>query len=137
MDADLRRQRYVGDAISTASPAKLVTMLYDRLVRDLQVAEAALTTRDLAAANANLTHAQEIVFELRSSLKPELWDGGPALASLYAFVLSELIAANVAKDVTKVAACRALVEPLRDAWHEAANALASQPALIDRVPATV
>ena len=72
MDADIRRQRYVGDAISTASPAKLVTMLYDRLVRDLQVAEAALSTRDLAAANANLTHAQEIVFELRSSLKPDM-----------------------------------------------------------------
>lgn len=125
MDAALRRQRYVDDALETASPARLVTMLYDRLARDLATAETAIASGDRAAASANLTHAQDIVLELRSSLKPELWDGGPALASLYAFMLSELIAANVQKDAARVAAVRELVEPLRQAWHEAANQAAA------------
>lgn len=133
MDAALRRQHYVGDAVSTASPARLVTMLYDRLVRDLSTAEAAIADRDTALASANLVHAQEIVLELRSSLKPELWEGGPGLASLYAFLVSELIAANVRKDAARVVACRKLVEPLRDAWHEAANLAATQ----QPVPAAV
>lgn len=121
MDAALRRQRYVDDAITMASPARLVTMLYDRLVRDLCSAEAAIDSGDAAEVSRNLVHAQEIVLELRSSLKPELWEGGPALASLYAYLVSQLIAANVAKDAGKIRACRALVEPLRDAWHAAAG----------------
>ena len=35
------RNRYVQDAVSTVTPAKLVTMLYDALTRDLQLAEQA------------------------------------------------------------------------------------------------
>src|SRR5688500_3394983 len=105
MDAALRRQHYMEDAVATASPAKLVTMLYDRLVRDLMTAEGAIVARDLALASDNLTHAQDIVMELRSSLKPELWDGGPALAALYVFLHTELIDANVKKDAAKVASC--------------------------------
>ena len=35
MNASMIRNRYVGDSVATASPARLVTMLYDRLVRDL------------------------------------------------------------------------------------------------------
>ena len=42
MNASMIRNRYVGDSVATASPARLVTMLYDRLVRDLVTAEAAL-----------------------------------------------------------------------------------------------
>lgn len=133
MDAALRRQHYVGDAVLTASPARLLTMLYDRLVLDLTTAEAAVRGGDVTLTNATLTHAQDIVMELRSSLKPELWDGGPGLASLYAFLLTELIAANVQKDADKVASCRALVEPLRDAWHQAAAVVAAE----QRVPAAV
>jgi flagellar secretion chaperone FliS len=43
------------------------------------------------------------------------------LANLYLWLHGELIAANVAKDAARVAGARALIEPLRDAWHEAAR----------------
>jgi flagellar secretion chaperone FliS len=134
MNASMIRNRYVGDSVTTASPARLVTMLYDRLVRDLTTAEAALDAGDLEAASNNLIHAQEIVWELAAGLDPTKWSGGPALAALYQFILKELLEANVKKDVDKVASVRDLVEPLRDAWHQAAelsfasNALAAMPA---------
>lgn len=131
MSLQTMQQRYVGESIATASPARLVTMLYDRLVRDLMMGEAALAVGDFAAANAQLTHAQEIVWELRSGLDTSVWSGGPALASLYQFLIVELLAANVGKEAERVAACRALVEPLRDAWHQAAEAAAA-----GRVPAS-
>ena len=115
-----RTARYVDDTVATASPAKLVVLLYDALVRDLQQAEQAIGSGDVQTVNDRLGRAQEIVAELRSSLDPSAWDGGPALASLYAYLLTELVAANVKKDAAKVAACRTLVEPLRAAWHEAA-----------------
>jgi flagellar secretion chaperone FliS len=116
--------RYVTDTVATVSPARLVTMLYDSLVNDLVRAEQALGGTDRQEVNERLLHAQAIVTELRVSLDVSAWEGGPALAGLYDFVLRELIDANVNRDAAKVAACRELVEPLRDAWHQAATQVA-------------
>ncbi len=120
MTTSAMRERYLNDSISTASPARLLVMLYDRLVLDLVQAEEALTAGDRTAAGAPLMHAQEIILELRSTLKLDVWDGAQGLADLYGFLLPELISANVKGDVGKVASSRQLVEPLRDAWREAA-----------------
>ena len=134
MNASMIRNRYVGDSVTTASPGRLVTMLYDRLVRDLVAAEAALVAADLEGANNNLIHAQEIIWELAAGLDPTKWSGGPALAALYQFMLAELLEANVKKDTDKVVSVRGLVEPLADAWRQAAelgsatNAFAAIPA---------
>ena len=114
------RNRYVQDAVSTVPPARLVTMLYDALVKDLALAEKAITERDFQAAHDRTIHAQEIVLELQSGLDVTKWDGGPGLMSLYHFVHRELIDANVRKDVRKLASVRQIVEPLRQAWHQAA-----------------
>ena len=119
------RNRYVQDAVSTVTPAKLVTMLYDALVRDLAIAEKALTERDLQTAHDRLIHAQEIVLELQAGLDVTKWEGAPALMSLYHFIYRQLVDANVRKDVTKVTSVAATVEPLRSAWHQAAGSSAA------------
>jgi flagellar protein FliS len=129
MSLQAMQQRYLGESVTTASPAKLVTMLYDRLVRDLVVAEAALTSGDFATANTQLIHAQDIIWELLAGLDTTAWSGGPGLASLYQFLIGELLGANVAKDAQRVATCRGLVEPLRDAWHKAAEQVATTGAV--------
>jgi flagellar secretion chaperone FliS len=115
------RSRYAREAVTTASPVRLVTMLYDRLVRDLDDAELAISLANPQAAHARLRHAQDIVQELSTSLDVSQWDGGPGLQSLYTWLLERLVAANVSKDAAVVVECREVVEPLRDAWHEAAN----------------
>jgi len=122
MTASHLRDRYLQDSVNTASPGKLLLMLYDRLVLDLMKGEEALRAEDREQAHERITHAQEIVLELRTSLDVDAWSGAPALANLYGWMLTELIGANIAKDADRVAACRALVEPLRDAWREAAAA---------------
>lgn len=113
--------RYKSNNVMTASPAQLVTLLYDRLVLDLQRAEGAAIAGDHAVCTDNVAHAQEIIMELRASLDVSKWSGGPGLAELYSFLLRELIAANVAKDAARIATCREIIEPLRDAWHQAAT----------------
>ena len=122
MTAPHLRDRYLQDSINTASPGKLLLMLYDRLVLDLMKGEEALRAGDREESHERLTHAQEIVLELRTSLDVDAWSGAPALANLYGWMLTELIGANIARDADRVVACRALVEPLRDAWREAAAA---------------
>jgi|SRR4051812_4490737 flagellar protein FliS len=116
------RDRYLRDSVSTASPAKLLIMLYDRLILDLAKGEEALRSGEREAANDRITHAQEIILELRTSLDVEAWSGAPGLANLYGWLLTELIGANIGRDADRVAACRALVEPIREAWNEAASA---------------
>lgn len=117
------RSRYAREAASTASPARLLTLLYDRLVRDLVLGCNALEAGEIERAHNELVHAQSIVIELRASLNLDLWDGARSLAELYDYLLQELIAANINKDWAKANACREIVEPLRDAWHEAADSL--------------
>lgn len=124
MSAASLRARYVGDAVTTASPQRLLVMLYDRLALDLERAETALVAGDRQEAGTQLQHAQDIVFELRSSLQVDVWDGGPRLAALYGWLITEMLQANVKGDRNRVAACRQVVEPLRDAWRQAAASLA-------------
>ena len=120
MTSPALRDRYLADSVSTASPGKLLVMLYDRLVMDLVQGEEAMRAGDRERSGERLTHAQEIILELRTTLDLDAWDGAPGLANLYGFLLTELIGANVRRDADRVAACRGLVEPLRDAWREAA-----------------
>lgn len=127
MTSPALRARYLNDSIATASPARLLVMLYERLLLDLAQAESALAAGDREVAGQRLMHAQDIVVELRASLKMDVWDGAAGLSQVYGFLLSELIAANVRSDLVKVTACRELVEPLLDAWRQAATA-ATAPA---------
>ena len=115
--------RYLADSLATASPAALLVMLYDRLLLDLGRAEQAQLDGDRQVANASLLHAQDIVHELLATLRVEAWEGGPGLRSLYAWLLQELMGANVTCDASRTAACRTeVVEPLADAWRQAAAA---------------
>jgi flagellar protein FliS len=127
MTSPAMRARYLGDSVSTASPARLLVMLYDRLVLDLSQAEAALGASDRDQASEKLLHAQEIVLELRATLDESVWDGATGLAQIYGWVLNQLIEANVKGNVKKVVECRGLIEPLRDAWREAAMSTIDTP----------
>ena len=116
------QQRYRDDAVLSASPERLLTMLYDRLVLDIERGEAAQRAGDWPESSAQLLHAQAIVAELSSSLK-DTWDGASGLRGLYAFLSRTLIDANVGRDPDLARSCRDLVAPLRDAWHQAADAV--------------
>jgi len=119
------RQAYASDSVTT-TPERLIPMLFDRLVRDLVGGEQAITDGDREAANEQLCHAQLIVAELLASLDLEAWSGAPQLAQLYAWLMQQLLHANVNQDVELVQHCRRLVEPLAETWHAAAAEVARQ-----------
>jgi flagellar secretion chaperone FliS len=123
---------YNRDSVLSASPARILVMLYDRLLLDLARAETAQLGEDWPTASAQLVHAQDIVIELMNSLKPEVWDGGPGLLALYGYVLQTMLAANGGHDVAKTRECITLLEPLRLAWHEAALKVAMHEAAVRR-----
>lgn len=114
------RAAYLDASIATASSARLLVMLYDRLVLDCRRALDAQRAGDHATAHQQLLHAQDIVLELNASLKVDLWEGGPALASLYDHLHSQLVRANVKRDSAVTEACLAMATDLGETWREAA-----------------
>jgi flagellar protein FliS len=120
MTTQALRNRYVSDSVATAPPSRLLVMLYDRLVLDLMIAGQSLEQGDRHTASGRMQHAQEIIMELRATLDTSAWSGGPGLASLYSYLITELVQANVTGDRSKVEAVQSFAEQLRDAWREAA-----------------
>lgn len=111
------------------SKPQLLVALYERLVRDLVGAEEAIPGRDFETASKNLQHAQDIVLALDEALDRDAWATADQLGSLYRYLYTQLLRANVAKDVALVRECRSLVEPLVEAWREAAAAVAAGAAV--------
>jgi flagellar protein FliS len=115
------RNKYVTDSVTTMSPGQLIVALYDRILLDLEKALSGLADTDVYATHTALTHAQEIVHELLTSLDVKQWPGGASLAAVYRRVQDLLVAANINKDAAPILECKAMLVPLRDAWREAAG----------------
>lgn len=120
---------YLRDNVETASPGRLVVMLYDRLALDLERAETACAKGDVQTAHDTLVHAQDVLAELYATLDVDAWPPAHHLAETYEFLIEELYAANISKDGPKVAACRRVIAPLHSAWREAAGVIDPPAAL--------
>jgi flagellar secretion chaperone FliS len=120
------RATYMDASIATASPARLLVMLFDRLVLDVQRGLDAQRRGDHEDTHRQLTHAQDIVMELQASLRVEDFKGGDDLAALYGFLHRQLVMANIRKDATITGQVLTLVTDLCDTWRQAALLSATQ-----------
>lgn len=120
------RSAYMGASVATASPARLLVMLCERLVLDVHRGYDAQVAGATEEANRHLIHAQDVLLELRTSLRTDTWEGAEQLGHLYDFLHSELVRANVRKDPEMTRRCLPLVEQICDAWREAALSAATR-----------
>jgi flagellar protein FliS len=114
---------YGATAVSTASPGVLVLMLFDGALRFISRAEYGFGLESLARRNEeihnNVVKAQLILRELQASLDLEVEGELPQqMYALYDFMISQLLAANVRKDVEPLRAIQPMLVDLRDAWDE-------------------
>ncbi|OGR04324.1 MAG: flagellar export chaperone FliS [Deltaproteobacteria bacterium RIFOXYA12_FULL_61_11] len=110
---------YASTQVTTASPQKLVLMLYDGAVRFLQSAKGHLERKDHAAYGENILKAQRIFIELKKGLDHR--QGGEISANLerlYDFVDYQLGIASIRKDASMVDEALKVVLELRSAWGE-------------------
>jgi flagellar protein FliS len=126
MSTDPARSRYLADAVATATPAKRIVLLYDRLWLDIQRGKAAQESSAPLDGRDPLLHAQQIVAELLGSLNTEAWPGAHDLASLYSYLLRELIEAVVSPHLGRLEAAGKIVCDLRSSWQEAEVQLQTQ-----------
>jgi flagellar protein FliS len=118
------RAAYMDASVATADPSRLLVMLCDRLVLDVQRALGAQVARHHETAHHQLVHAQAIVTELRVSLDPDGFQGGAELAALYDYLYQQLILANIRRDSAVTEECLQIVTQVADTWREAALSLA-------------
>lgn len=115
---------YKETQIKTASQGKLIIMLYDEALRQIDTAatELASNTPSLDAVSNALVKAQDLVTELIVSLDFER--GGEiarGLFSLYLFFNKQLIDANIRKDAEPLKEVHRMLTELRAAWVEIAG----------------
>jgi flagellar protein FliS len=114
------RSTYRTNSIATASPARLLVMLFERLVLDAERGQAAIAAGHHEEANRQLQHAQAIVSELQATLDVDGMPAGRELLSLYDYLQRKLIAANVERDEVAAAEAVWLAKDLCDTWRQAA-----------------
>ncbi|KRC59698.1 MULTISPECIES: flagellar export chaperone FliS [unclassified Nocardioides] len=117
---------YRENSVATASPARLLVMLVERLVLDGERALAAQQAGDWPAAHQHLLHAQDVVAELEASLDVDRMPAGKQLAALYQYLRGLLVEANVRRDAATTEEALGLSRQLCDTWREAAMAAAIQ-----------
>ena len=121
--------------VASASQEKLVTVVFDQLVVNLERARIAMERQDLELRVSSLSRSRNIVSELLGTL--DFDKGGQIatqLADLYQFMLYELVDIGQRGDVVTMRKLVNVASNLRDGFKGAADQLASQPAL-NRVPA--
>ncbi|GAA1528742.1 flagellar export chaperone FliS [Nocardioides humi] len=111
---------YRDNAVATASPARLLVMLVERLVLDVQRGLAAQEAGQWSEAHEHLLHAQDIVIELESSLDIDRMPAGRQLAALYEYLRGRLVLANVRRRTSLTEEALDLSRQLCDTWREAA-----------------
>ncbi len=105
--------------VMTASQGRLVVMLYDEAIKQIDVASSCLdqNSKQLDIVHNAIVRAQEVVTELMVSLDFE--QGGDIarnLFNLYIYFHNQLMEANVSKDIKPLREVRDFLATLRDAW---------------------
>ncbi len=110
---------YKKNQILTASPKKLIELLYSGAIKAIRLAEMGADKQEFAQVNQQMIKAQEILLELMSSLNMEI-EGELAknLNDLYFYMHSKLIQANVEKNVAEMIQVRRMLQELLDTWKE-------------------
>ena len=123
MQYDKIAKSYKAQSVQTASPGKLVLMLFDGYLRFTTAAKNAFNEEDITKKNEginnNLIRAQNIVTELQSSLDMSVPGELPGtLYRLYDYVLHQLQQANLQKKSETIDEADKVITELREAWAE-------------------
>jgi len=110
---------YLQNQVMTATPKKLIILLYDGCIKFMNLAERAILDKKLEDAHVNLIKVQNIVLELKATLN---FEDGAAIAeeldTIYGHLHAALVKANIDKDAAQVKKCCGIMQDLRASWVE-------------------
>ena len=105
--------------VATASPHRLIEMLFEEFLASCSRARGAIRERNVQEKGRAIGRAVRIIEEgLRAGLNMK--DGGElaqVLQDLYGYVNVRLTQANLNSDEAAIAECIGLIQPIYDAWR--------------------
>lgn len=113
-------KQYQQTQVQTASPEKLLIMLYDGAIQFLNKARMAMQNKDIEGTHNNILGAQRIISEFMNTLNLEA--GGEVaqnLYNLYEYLHYRLVQANIKKDVEMVDEVLVHLKDLKQTWEQA------------------
>jgi len=119
MYSNIGLRRYRETDISSMSREKIIVLLYEKMVSDLNEALSAIADGRRVDMTKRINHSQRIVTELRSALNHDVGgDIARNLDSLYDFLFHEHLQVLVDQDPAHVHNCLGVIAPLLDAWRK-------------------
>ena len=125
--------QYKENSIFTASPEELTLMLYNGLVKFIMRGIDSIEKKNIQEAHTNIIKAQNIVSEFMNTLDMNYEISG-SLSSIYDYMLSRLIDANVAKDKEILEEVLGFAKVLRDTWEQAMKISKKQGKKLESAP---
>jgi len=112
-------QAYQRSKYDTASPHKLILMLYEGAIRFSSQAIKAMENSDILLTNSSLQKAQDIIYELMACLNHK--QGGEIannLQNLYLYIIDLLVKANTTKNPSTIEEAITLIKDIKSAWEQ-------------------
>lgn len=109
---------YQTNSVTTALPQDLTLMLYEGLIKFTMLAKRNIENGLIQEKNTNIQKAQAIIMELQLTLNQSI-ALSKDLNSLYDYMQSRLIDANVQNDVVAIEEVLGFAEEFRETWKEA------------------
>ena len=115
---------YRNSAVQTASPAKLLIMLYDGAIRFINAGIEGISVDDYQKANTNLGKAQSIISELSATLDRSM-PISSNLEALYEYITHLLMKSNIDKNEAPAKEALGYLKEMRETWAEASKVVSS------------
>lgn len=125
--------QYKQTSVETASPEKLILMLYDGAIKFINQAKISMDEKNIEEINKALIKTQNIISELIIGLNMDTGEIARNLYNLYDYFQRRLVEANTKKDTGILDEVLGYLEELRDTWAEAAAKIKSSSGVVNGV----
>ena len=105
--------------VNTASPGKLILMLYQGAIKALKKAVDLIDRKEYGEKGDQLIKAQDIIMELNLALDMKTGDIAESLHQLYMYAYRKLVVANLEIDKEGSQEVIGMLENLYEAWEVA------------------
>ena len=114
-------QAYQESAVLTATPERLVVMLYDGAHRFLFQAAVAMREGNIEVTNNRLQRAEAIIDELNATLDMSAGEVAERLRAIYLYCRRHLLQARLKRSAEMIDDVDRLLDTVGDAWRQIAG----------------
>ena len=116
---DINVEYLTDEIIFNKTPQELTALMYEGIMENLELSIAFIDEKKYIEANKKLQKANDILHRLGVGLKYEAGPIAEQLDTLYNFMATELIEANLKKDKQRIQGVLKIIGEIAGAWNTA------------------